>query len=193
MIPKKGFTLIEVMMSLAVFVVGLSGIIAMQTKSLETRAAAKYVQEGERLAQRLMSDARASGFSDLVSKNSNGTPAGLPHLNDDLGLFGFGERPWDKLDDDEDALVKEGFYHAVREVHQVMLDGSVAAGSSVSLTDAVRIDVYVLWIDDANSAYPPPADLEVSDLGPTHIQAGHADYAPWVQGVHLTTVRLNDS
>lgn len=180
-------------MSLAVFVVGLSGIIAMQTKSLETRAAAKYVQEGERLAQRLMSQARGSGFADLVGKDHAGNSGSLPYENDDLGLFGYGSRPWDHLDDVNEPVVKAGFYHGVRQVHQVMLDGSVAAGNSSVLVDAVRIDIYVLWIDDSNTAYPPPANLTVQDLKPTHIQAGHDDYLPAVQGVHLRTVRLNDT
>lgn len=189
----RGFTLIEVMMSLAVFVVGLSGIIAMQTKSLEARAAAKYVQEGERLAQRLMAQARGSGFADLVGRDHAGNPGSLPHLNDDLGLFGYGDRPWDHLDDANEPVVKQGFYRAIREVHQVMIDGSVPAGNSSVLVDAVRIDVYVLWIDDSNTAYPPPENLEVANLQPTHIQAGHDDYIPAVQGVHLRTVRLNDT
>lgn len=189
----RGFTLIEVLMSLAVFVVGLSGIIALQSRSLETRASAKYVQEAERIAQRLMSEARASGYSDLVSKDASGASGSLPYLNDDLGVFGFGERPWDKADDASEPVVKAGFYHAIREVNQVMLNGSIAAGSSSDLADAVRIDVYVLWVDDSNSAYPPPADLKVSELKTTNIKAGHADYLPWVQGVHLRTVRLNDT
>lgn len=188
----RGFTLIEVLMSLAVFVVGLSGIIALQSKSLESQASAKYINEAERLAQRLMSEARSTGFGDLVTKDASGGAAPLPHLNDDLGEYPFGGRPWDKEDDAKEPVVKKDFYHAVREVNQVMLKGSVAAGSSVALTDAVRIDIYVLWIDDSNSSYPPPAALKVEDLKPTQIQAGHADYKPYVQGVHLRTVRLND-
>lgn len=189
---QRGFTLIEVLMSLAVFVVGLSGIIAMQSRSLETRASARYVQEAERIAQRLMSEARSTGFGDLVSKNAAGDAASLPHLNNDLGRFAFGARPWDKGDNVKEPVVKKGFYRAVREVNQVMLKGSVAAGNSSALADAVRIDIYVLWIDDSNSAYPPPADLTVAGLKPTQIRAGHSDYKPYVQGVHLRTVRLND-
>lgn len=188
----KGFTLIEVLMSLAVFVVGLSGIIALQSKSLETQASAKYIHEAERIAQRLMSEARSTGFGDLVSKNASGDAASLPHLNDDLGKYAFGGRPWDKEDDASEPVVKQDFYRAVREVNQVMIKGSVAAGNNSSLADAVRVDIYVLWIDDSNSSYPPPADLTVENLKPTQIQAGHSEYKPYVQGVHLRTVRLND-
>lgn len=179
-------------MSLAVFVVSLSGIIAMQSRSFEARASAKYVREGERLAQRLMAESQASGFSDLVNKKFDGSAGALPNLGDDLGLFAYGERPYDRADGAIDAGSKPGFYRAFREVRQVMFDDSAAAGSKPELADAITIDIYVLWIDDSNSSYTPPAKFKMSDLTIGHIQAGNANFKPWVQGVHLRTVKLND-
>ena len=179
-------------MSLAIFVIAISGIIAMESKSLEAQAAAKYLREGERIAQRLMSQSQAAGFVDLVARDAMGAPGPLPH-DDIIGLFSFSDAPADIGAGTMRPGSKPNFYIAGRRVQQVMFDGSVPAGTDASLVDAVTIDVYVLWIDDSNPSYPPPADVLVEDLRLANITAGDPDFAPWVQGVHLRTVRLNDT
>jgi prepilin-type N-terminal cleavage/methylation domain-containing protein len=186
-----GFSLIEVLVALAIFVVSVTGVIAMESRSFETQAAAKHLREAERLADRFLSEAMAAGFSDLVTRSALGAPGSLPH-DDILGEFPFSEVPVDVGVDEVAPGVKPGFYRVGRRVSQVMFSTSVAAGNNPDLVDAVLVEVYVLWIDSSNSASPPPADVEVSDLVLGNITPGDANFQPWVAGVQLRAVRLND-
>ena len=51
----------------------------------------------------------------------------------------------------------------------------------------------MLWIDSTNPAYPPPANIDVDDLIPGNLDPADANYEPWVRGVQLRTVRVNDA
>lgn len=188
----RGFTLIEVLMSLAIFVIVLSGIIAMETKSFEAQASARYLRQAERLAQKAMAEARATGFGDLVGRSAKGVAGGLPH-DDVIGLFPSGISDAELAGASERDLSKPDFFLVGRRVDQVMMPNSISAGSNASLVDAVTIVVYVLWIDVSNPAFPPPATAKVEDLELGNIIAGNSKFSPWVQGVQLRTVRLNDS
>jgi hypothetical protein len=55
------------------------------------------------------------------------------------------------------------------------------------------IDVTVLWVDDGNPTFPPPADVRVQDLLPSMIVPGDPTFAPYVGHVQLRTVRVNDA
>ena len=188
---QRGFTMTEVMIALAIFVISVAGVVSMESKSFEAQAAAKHLREGQRLAQRVMSEAMASGFSDLVSRSALGELGGLPH-DDILGSFPFSEAPTDYDPENPPPGVSPNFYRIGRRVTQVMLPGSTPAGNDPALADAVLIEVYVLWLDGSNAAYPPPADVVVEDLTLSNTVAGSADFQPWVQSVLMRAVRLND-
>jgi hypothetical protein len=63
----------------------------------------------------------------------------------------------------------------------------------VSLVDALQIRVDVLWIDASNPQFPPPANVTPDDLEPDNINPASADFEPWVRGITLTTVRVNNA
>jgi len=188
---QAGFTLTEVMVSLLVFIVSVGGIVAMESKGLEVQIASRQLREAEGMAQSLMIEAQTTGFADLVQRDVTGNPGVLPY-DDMIGLRDFSAVPMDIDPDEVGTGVQKNFYWVGRRVSQVMLPGSVPAGNDPSLVDALQIEIFVLWLDVSNTVNPPPADLTVADLVPENIIAGDADFSPWVQGVHLRTVRLND-
>jgi hypothetical protein len=66
-------------------------------------------------------------------------------------------------------------------------------GTDDGLIRALTLEVLVLWIDDTNPAFPPPASAVVAELEPAMVDPGGGDFRPYVGHVRLRTIRLNDS
>lgn len=188
---QAGFTLAEIMAALVIFVVSVGGIVAMESRAMEAQAAVRHVKGAERIAQRLMSEAMATGFDDLVSTDALGNVSPLPHF-DDLGLVDFRPVPADLSDDEITALPQREFYKIHRRVTQVMFQDSERAGINPAMADAIAVEVFVLWLEPAVALALPPEDTSIEDLLPENMLSDSPDYQSWVQGVHLRMVRLND-
>ncbi len=185
---QAGFTMAEVMVSLIVFIVAVVGLVAMESRGIEAQRASMETREGERLAQEVMSELQATSFNELIEFDFAGGPnPGLPYGDIDLDTWALrdygavpnatGERaPGQRVD----------FYWVGRTVDRW-------PANALGTPDAVQLEVTVLWIDYTNSAYPPPADIDVDDLMPGHLDPAAPEYQPWVRGVQLRTVRVNDS
>ena len=61
-----------------------------------------------------------------------------------------------------------------------------------AIAQALVLEVDVLWIDHTNAQYPPPAGVTAADLEPNNLIPGTDEFLPYVNGVHLSTVRVND-
>ena len=185
---STGFTMAEVMVSLIVFIVAVVGLVAMESRGIEAQRSSMETREGERIAQETMADLQATSFDELLTLDFNGNPDPvLPYSDDALGtdiLRDYGAVP--NATGDRAPGQRVNFYWVGRAIDRWPTNG---AGTP----DAMQIEVTVLWIDSTNPAYPPPADVTVADLFPDNLDPGSPDYLPWVRGVQLRTVRVNDS
>ena len=184
----------EVLVSLIVFTIAVVGLVAIESRGIEAQRASMELRHGERLAQETLEDLMAIGFDELVVRDfANNPNPNFPYDDEDLGTdwtVDYGGAP---VEDPDNAIrpgIRENFYWIGRRV-DVVPDTVVPAGEP-SLVDALQLEVTVLWIDYANPAYPPLASEKVEDLIPENLVAGHQDYKPWVAGVQLRTVRIND-
>jgi hypothetical protein len=185
---QAGFTLAEVMVALVVFMVAVVGLVAMENRGIEAQRGSMETRDGERLAQEVMSDLMATSFDELVELDFAGNA--LPNFPyDDATLGTYTLRDYGAVPNATGELApgtREDFYWVGRRIDRWPLG---VAGTP----DAVQLEVTVLWIDSTNPAYPPPADVTTDDLTPNNLDPAHADYLPWVRGVQLRTVRVNDS
>jgi hypothetical protein len=185
---EAGFTMAEVMVSLIVFIVAVVGLIAMEARGVEAQRASMETREGERLAQEVMSELQATGFDELVQFDFGGGqfPA-LPYSDVENGTQqlrdygavpnGTGERP---------PGLRADFFWVGRRIDRWPVN-------SINAPDALQLEVTVLWIDSTNPAFPPPADIDVDDLLPDNLDPASPNFQPWVRGVVLRTVRVNDA
>ncbi|NVB40538.1 hypothetical protein G6O69_22040 [Pseudenhygromyxa sp. WMMC2535] len=185
---EAGFTMAEVMVSLIVFIVAVVGLVAMESRGIEAQRASMETREGERLAQEVMAELMATSFGELMEYDFNGgqNPA-LPYDDATLGtweLRDYGAVP--NATGDRPPGMRADFFWVGRTVDRWPENG-------LGTPDALQVEVTVLWIDYTNPAFPPPADVTVSDLIPDNIDPSSANYLPWVRGVQLRTVRVNDA
>lgn len=178
----------EVLVALIVFIVAVVGLVAMENRGIEAQRSSMETREGERIAQEVMAELLATSFNELVAYDFSGAqnPA-LPYDDVDLGTFelrGYGEVP--NATDERPPGLRADFYWVGRRIDRWPENG---AGDP----DAIQIEVTVLWIDSTNPAFPPPSDVDVDDLTPANLDPASPDYQPWVRGVQLRTVRINDS
>jgi type II secretory pathway pseudopilin PulG len=184
----KGFTMAEVMVSLIVFIVAVVGLVAMESRGIEAQRGSMETRQGERLAQEAMSELLSTSYDELVEFDFAGShnPT-LPYDDFALGTFelrdygavpnGTGERA---------PGVRADFYWLGRRIDRW-------PANSIGNPDAIQLEVTVLWIDYTNPAFPPPADIGVDDLEPRNLNPADPNYLPWVRGVQLRTVRVNDA
>lgn len=178
----------EVMVALVVFIVAVVGLVAMENRGIEAQRGSMETREGERLAQEVMSDLLATSFDDLIEFDFGGgqNPA-FPYDDvtlDTYELRDFGGVP--NATGERAPGTRVDFYWVGRRID------SWPVGAP-GVPDAVQLEVTVLWIDYTNPAFPPPADIGVDDLVPGNLDPADGDYVPWVRGVQLRTVRVNDA
>ena len=185
---QAGFTMAEVMVALIVFIVAVVGLVAMESRGIEAQRASMETREGERLAQEVMSELMSTSFDELIEFDfGGGANPTLPY--DDVELDTWELRDHGAVPNatgERGPGTRTDFYWIGRKV-----DRWPTAG--VSSPDAVQLEVTVLWIDYTNPAFPPPADIDVDDLIPGNLDPAEPQYLPFVRGVQLRTVRVNDA
>lgn len=178
----------EVMVALIVFIVAVVGLVAMEKRGIEAQRASMETREGERLAQEVMAELMATNFSELVEFDFDGNPTpALPYDDLTLGTWemrDYGEVP--NATGERPPGLRTDFFWVGREIDRWPTNG-------VGTPEAVQLEVTVLWIDFTNPAFPPPADIDTEDLTPDNLDPASPDYLPWVRGVQLRTVRVQDS
>jgi len=185
---QAGFTMAEVMVALIVFIVAVVGLVAMESRGIEAQRASMETREGERLAQEVMAELMSTSFDELIEFDfAGGTNPTLPY--DDVELDTWELRDYGAVPNatgERAPGTRADFYWVGRKVDRWPTNGA-------SIPDAVQLEVTVLWIDYTNPAFPPPSDLKVSDLTPENLDPADPNYLPYVRGVQLRTVRVNDA
>ena len=212
---QAGFTLMEVLVALVIFVISVVGLVSMQARSIEAQKAATEIRSAERISQVEMQELMSRGFFDLLAADFEGATAQFPYDDSNVAIAG---RMRDQIrnfaaDANGDPLggVEQAF-QTFRTVRIVVDPNAVPAVSSPSpllpLTIAERfesgksgdlpniwgleLEVLVMWVDRSNPAYPPPASAKASTLVPANIDPVNAAYKPWVGHVRLRTNRANN-
>jgi prepilin-type N-terminal cleavage/methylation domain-containing protein len=194
---QRGFTLVEVLVALIIFAISVVGLVALESRSIESHKASAQIREAERAAQDAMSELMSRSFLELVAFDFEGNPnPSFPYDDTNLDvsqrLRSFRSPP---ADTDVVALggIRDHFI-VFRSVDWVF-DPQMPPNNppEPDEVDALVLDVTVLWIDDSNPAFPPPADARVQDLHPNMIVPGDQQFAPHVGHVQLRTVRINDA
>ena len=204
---QAGFTLMEVLVALAIFAISVVGLVALESRSIEAQRASRELREAERIAQEAMADLRSRGFMQLLQQDfAGGFNPSFPY---DDQLVAPAERqrdmsrpPADIPATDEVLGSVRGSFIVYRRVDWVTTPGAapsnppnvdiLSAANDIALVDALELEVVVMWIDHTNPAYPPPADLEITALVPAMTDPEDPEFRPYVGVVRLRTVRVND-
>jgi prepilin-type N-terminal cleavage/methylation domain-containing protein len=200
---QAGFTLMEVLVALLVFAISVVGLVALESRGIESQRAGALIRDGERVAQDAMAELMSRGFVDLLATDFEGT-AGPTIPYDDSGvdptlrLRDFRRPPADQPATDSPLGALRNTYIVVRAVDWVVDSDDPPSNPPVLGEEEPRIgalvlDVLVMWLDDTNPTLPPPADLAVTDLVPNMVDPTDPDYRPYVGHVRLRTVRSNDA
>ncbi len=198
-----GFTLMEVLVALAVFAISVVGLVALESRSIETQRASREIREGERLAQEAMAELNSRGFVQLVQQDfaGNFNPA-FPYddqLIDPAERQRDMSRPPADIPDDEDVVGSvRGSFIVFRSVDMVFDIGNQPGNppdlsTELPLINALELEVVVLWIDHTNPGYPPPTGLTVADLVPQMTDPEDPEFRPYVGNVRLRTIRVNNT
>jgi prepilin-type N-terminal cleavage/methylation domain-containing protein len=201
---QAGFTLMEVLVAIVIFAISIVGLVAMEARSAEAQRASSLLRDGERIAQEVMADLQAQGFTQLLTYDFEGNPPpALPY--DDTAIPAasrmrdFRRPPVDQPDATNVPGSIRGSFLVVRRVDWVVSAVTPPSANppvlptDLPLVNALLLDVTVMWIDDSNPTMPPPADLLVADLTPAMIDPTSVDFLPYVGAVQLRTVRANDA
>lgn len=198
-----GFTLVEVLVAIVLFAIAIVGLVAIEGRSVESQRASSYMREGERVAQDAMAELMSRSFVELLSFDFAGGIATLPY--DETGIDAstrvrdFRRPPADIAESTDVVGAVRGSFLVFRSVDWVVDPLNPPSGNPPDLTvdlpliNAVVLQVTVLWIDDSNSAVPPPVGQTVLDLTPAMADPTNAAYAPYVGAIQLRTVRANDT
>jgi prepilin-type N-terminal cleavage/methylation domain-containing protein len=200
---SRGFTLVEVLVAIVVFAIAIVGLVAIEGRSVESQRASAYMREGERVAQDAMAELQSRSFVELLSFDFAGGVATLPY--DEAGIDpatrvrDFRRPPADIAESTEVVGAVRGSFLVFRSVDWVVDPLNAPSANPPDLTvdlpliNALVLQVTVLWIDDSNSAMPPPVGQTVLDLTPAMADPTDAAYAPYVGSIQLRTVRANDT
>ncbi len=213
---QAGFTLMEVMVALVVFVISVVGLVSMQARSLEAQKAATEIRTAERLAQREVQDILSRGFYDMLRFDfGGGTVTQFPYNDDGVNVAQRLRGQAKNFAADATGKTLGGIqdsFQVYRTVDMVV-DGTATpvVSNPPNLPDndsqkyqngnggdmpnilALEIEVLVMWVDRSNPAFPPPATATAASLKPENIDPlDAANFQPWVGHVRLRTVRVND-
>lgn len=205
---QAGFTLMEVLVALAVFAISVVGLVALESRSIESQRASREIREAERIAQEAMADLRSRGFLQLLQQDFlGGYNPSFPY-DDQLVPPAQRQRDMSRppadIPPDEDVVGSvRGSFIVFRRVDWVVTPATAPGNppnvdvldpaNEIGLVDALELEVVVLWIDQTNPTYPPPADLQVTDLVPAMTDPEDPEFRPYVGNVRLRTVRVNDA
>lgn len=200
---SPGFTLVEVLVAIVVFAIAIVGLVAIEGRSVESQRASAYMREGERVAQDAMAELQSRSFVELLSFDFAGGVATLPYdetgIDADTRVRDFRRPPADIAESTDVVGAVRGSFLVFRTVDWVVDPLNPPSANPPDLTvdlpliNAVVLQVTVLWIDDSNSAMPPPVGQTVLDLTPAMADPTNAAYAPYVGSIQLRTVRANDT
>lgn len=198
---QAGFTLMEVLIAIVLFAISVVGLVAMDARSAEAQRAASLLRDGERIAQEEMAELAAAGFVELLSVDFAGNAGpGLPYVDTPATapIRDFRRPPADLPNSTNVPGSIRGSFMVVRSVDWVYDIANAPANppdlaTELSRINALVLDVTVMWIDDSNPAFPPPASLTTSGLTPSMVDSASVDFAPYVGSVKLRTVRANDA
>lgn len=204
---QAGFTIMEVLVALAVFAISVVGLVALEARSIESQRASREIREGERIAQEAMAQLQSLGFLQLLQQDFEGTPApSFPYddqlVDADERLRDMSRPPADiPLTEDVVGSVRSSFI-VYRRVDLVVAPGVVLPSppnvdpadpaNDIGSIGGLELEVLVMWIDHTNPSYPPPEGLAVTDLLPNMADPDDPDFRPYVGHVDLRTVRVND-
>lgn len=206
---QAGFTLMEVLVALALFAISVVGLVALESRSIESQRASREIRQGERIAQEAMAELRSRGFVQLLQQDFAGAPN--PAFPYDDQLVPAAERVRDMnrppadIPDTEEVIgsVRDSFI-VYRRIDWVVDPLTVPASNppnvdladdnnDIPLINGLELEVLVMWIDHTNPAYPPPAELLVTALLPEMVDPDSPEFRPYVGYVQLRTVRVNDA
>ena len=205
---QAGFTIMEVLVALAVFAISVVGLVALESRSIESQRASREIREGGRIAQEAMAELQNQGFLQLLQRDfTGGAPSSFPY-DDQLvaaadRLRDMSRPPADiPLTEDVVGSVRSSFI-VYRRVDLVVDPGDVPPNppnadpldpsNDISSVGGLELEVLVMWIDHTNPSYPPPDGLLVTDLLPNMADPDDPDFRPYVGHVTLRTVRVNDA
>ena len=200
---QAGFTLMETLVALAVFAISVVGLVALESRSIESQRAARDIRDAERIAQDAMAELESQGFLQLIAQDFQGNPnPAFPY--DDSGVAPTDRlrdqsRPPADIADTQDVIGSvRGSYIVFRSVDMVFDPAQPPGnppilGTDDALVTGLVLDVVVLWVDGSNPAYPAPDGLPVTALVPEMTDPGDAEFRPYVGSVRLRHVRANDA
>jgi hypothetical protein len=193
----------ETLVALAVFAISVVGLVALESRSMESQRAARDLRDGERIAQEVVNELKSRGFIELVSRDFlGGANPSFPY--DDIGLP-IADRLRDQSRPPADMPASQNVVGSVRGNYIVFRTVDIEFDptdppadppiipTQLPLVSAVVFDVTVLWLDNTNAAYPPPANLPVTALLPEMTDPTSTEFRPYVGSVRLRHVRANDA
>ncbi len=200
---QRGFTLMEVLVALVVFAISVVGLVALESRSIDSQRAAAELREAERIAQQEMAALTSRGFLELIARDFAGNDNPAFPYDDDAVDPGLRQRDYHRPPadiDNADTVVGEvrGQYLVSRRVDWIVnpLNQPTANPPPTEewvLVTGVEIEVTILWIDNTNPAFPPPAGMRTIDLTPAMVDPADPGFSPYVGHVQLRTVRVNDA
>ena len=188
----------EVLLSIVVFTISIVGIVALQRVSLSADHNSSILREGQRLGANEMEHLLARSFNDLLELDLLGqdNPT-FPY--DDLALtrmFPYRGVPMDVdwstigTGDSLPPGLRQNQFRVVRRVSALDIGPPNSNTLSVPI-QGLQLEVWVLWLDHHPSA-PAPTALTSQQLSPSMLDPTSNDFRPYVQGIHLTSIRAND-
>jgi prepilin-type N-terminal cleavage/methylation domain-containing protein len=198
---QRGFTLMEILITLVVFSISIVGLVAMQSRSIEAERAANEIRNAQRIAEETMAELQSRGFNELVLFDFVGSPNPDPaNPYDDMAI-----PPTDRIRDFRRPPVDEPenfnmpgsvrnsyiVFRRVTFVCDTNPTNPCLAGDPTTVL-GLNFEVIVLWVDTTNPAFPPPPGLTVATLDPSMIDPASPNFQPFVGHVELYTYRAND-